>query len=143
MSILRTIKSLCVSTLCVLAVLGMTGCFNTYNFEPDEFSKLQNNEKVPRTVKSKDGDEIVVDRGTNVYVRSTGGRRYQLTPFNFKLTRSQLVASDRDTLLMKSEIADYEVDLLSTPLTVLLISAGVAVAGGLIAFAVVESSSSN
>ena len=90
-------------------------------------------------MKSKDGEEIVVERGTNVFVRSVGGRRYQLTPFNFKLTRSQLVASDRDTLLMKSEIDEYEVDLLSTPLTVVLISAGVAVAGGLIALAVVQS----
>jgi len=140
MTILRSFKSLAASSLVALAVLGMTGCFNTYTFEPDEFGKLQNAQKgVPQTVKSKDGDDIVVDRGTNIFVRSVGGRRYSLTPYNFKLTRSQLVASDRDTLLMKSEIEEYEVDLLSTPLTVLLISAGVAVAGGLIALAVVQS----
>lgn len=137
---IKQVKSLVITSLAVLGALGMTGCFNTYYFEPDEFAKLQSAEKVPQTVKSKDGDEVVVERETNVFVRSTGGRRYPLTPFNFKLTRSQLVASDRDTLLMKSEIDSYEVDHLSTPLTVLLISVGVAIAGGLIAFTVVTAS---
>ncbi|MBT8493155.1 MAG: PilZ domain-containing protein, partial [Deltaproteobacteria bacterium] len=43
-----------------------------------------------------------------VYVRSVGGRRYPITAFNFKMTRSQLVASDRDTLLALGELESYE-----------------------------------
>ncbi len=115
-----------------------TGCFNTYRFAPKEFKKLQTTEKIPRTVVSKKGRQIVVERTTPIFVRSTGGRRYRITPFNFKMTQTQLVASDRDYLLSIGEIKRYEVDLLSTPLTVLLISLGVAVAGGLIGFAVIS-----
>lgn len=113
-----------------------SGCFNTYYLEPEEFMKLQRAEEVPRTVVSKKGEQVVVERTTNLFVRSVGGRRYQVTPFNFKMTQSQLVASDRDTLLMLDEVKSYEVDHLSTPLTVLIIVAGVVVVGGLIAVAV-------
>ena len=115
-----------------------SGCFNTYRFTPTEFKKLQSTLKVPQTVVSKKGRQVVVERTTPIFVRSTGGRRYRITPFNFKMTRTQLVASDRDYLLSIGEIKSYEVDLLSTPLTVLLISLGVALAGGLIVGAVLQ-----
>ena len=114
------------------------GCFNTYRVSPEEFKKLQSTEKIPRTITSKAGKSLAVERTTNIWVRSTGGRRYRITPFNFKMTPTQLVASDRDYLLSIGEIKSYEVDFLSTPLTVALISVGVAVAGGLIAFAVIS-----
>ncbi len=120
-----------------LGVLTGTGCFDTYRFAPEEFAKLQRPEEIPRTVKDKDSDQVVVDRGTSLYVRSKGGRRYPVTAFNFKMTRSQLVASDRDTLLALGEIDSYEVDLLSTWKTATLITLGVAVAAGLIVFTVV------
>jgi hypothetical protein len=45
-----------------------------------------------------------------------------VTPFNFKITESQLVASDRDTLLAVDGIDAYEVDHLSTWKTVLIAS---------------------
>ena len=111
-----------------------SGCFNTYRVPADEFRKLQTAEEVPRTIKSKGSVDVLVEETTNIYVRSEGGRRYPITPFNFKMTRSQLVASDRDTLLSLGEIAEYEVDHLSTPLTVGIISAAVVLAGGLITF---------
>jgi len=120
----------------ILAMFALTasGCFNTYRVTADEYRKLQTAEEVPRTIKSKGGTDVLVEETTNIYVRSEGGRRYPITPFNFKMTRSQLVASDRDTLLSLGEIAEFEVDHLSTPLTVGIISAAVVLAGGLIAF---------
>ena len=114
-----------------------SGCFNTYRVPADEFRKLQTAEEVPRTIKSKGSTDVLVEETTNIYVRSEGGRRYPITPFNFKMTGSQLVASDRDTLLSLGEIAEYEVDHLSTPLTVGIISAAVVLAGGLITFTLV------
>lgn len=118
------------------AAAFLAGCFNTYHLQPDEFARLQTDAEVPLVVKADDGTEILVDRQTSISVVSAGGRRYPVTAFNFKMTGSQLVASDRDTLLMLDEVADYDVQLLSTPKTVLLIAAGVVLAGGLIAFTI-------
>ncbi len=115
-----------------------TGCFNTYSLEREEFAKLQRADAVPAVVKSKGGENVAVDRDTALFVRSVGGRRYPVTAFNFKLTESQLVASDRDTLLMTSELQSYEVDHLSTWKTVLLITAGALAAAGVIVGVVVS-----
>lgn len=134
---LRT--SALVTTITFL-MAALTGCFNTYRVGEEEFRSLQTAEQIPRTVTSVSGEQVVVDRETPIYVRSVGGRRYPITPFNFKMSGSQLVASDRDTLLALGEIQSYEVDLLSTPKTVGLIALGVAVATGLIVFTVVSAS---
>ena len=55
-----------------------------------------------------------------------------MTPFNFRISQTQLVASDRDTLLAVNGIESYEVDHLSTWKTVLLASGGAAIAAGVI-----------
>lgn len=131
LAVLATVAAFC------FGIVTGAGCFDTYRFKPEEFAKLQRPEEVPRTVTDTDGEQVVVNRGTAMYVRSTGGRRYPITAYNFKLTGSQLVASDRDTLLALSDIDSYEVDLLSTWKTATLITAGVAVVAGLIVFTVV------
>ena len=128
---------------CFLLTVVLTGCFDTYRFSPEEFRKLQTPEQVPRTVSSVENEKVIVERGTSTYVRSKGGRRYPVTAFNFKMTRSQLVASDRDTLLALSDLQSYEVDLLSTWKTATLIALGVAVAGGLITLSVIQSQSND
>lgn len=133
----KTLRFAALGVIFAFFAATASGCFNTYRVSPDEFRKLQTSEQVPRTIKSKGNTDVVVEETTNVYVRSEGGRRYPITPFNFKMTGSQLVASDRDTLLSLGEIAEYEVDHLSTPLTVGIISAAVVLAGGLIAFTLV------
>lgn len=120
------------STAVAFAVVA-TGCYNTYSFKREEFAKLQSPTSRVVVVKSKGDNDVAVDSDTSLYVRSTGGRRYQVSAFNFKLTESQLVASDRDTLLMVNELDSYEVDHLSTWKTVLLIAAGAAAVGGIIA----------
>jgi len=74
-------------------------------------------------------------------VRTDGGRRYQLTPFNFSMSSSQLVASDRDTLLPLANLKSYEVDLLSTGKTASVIAAGVLGAGAFIAAIIATSGS--
>lgn len=134
------------ATVAVLSLLfflapAMSGCFNTYELTQEEFAKLQGSDEIPLAVDSKGGEKLLVDRDTPIYVRSVGGRRYPLTPFNFKMTSSQLVASDRDTLLAISDLEDYEVDLFSDTQTILLISAGVAVVAGLIVITAVTAGS--
>lgn len=112
----------------------VSGCYSTYQVPREEFAKLQRSEDTSplEVVQTGDGEGVEVDRDTNIYVRSVGGRRYQVTPFNFKMTQSQLVASDRDTLLRLDEIDDYEVDHLSVGWTTTIVALGAAAAAGLI-----------
>jgi len=115
------------------------GCYNTYTVSKDEFAKAQRAPDDSRqvTLTDSEGTNVVVEDDTALYVRSTGGRRYPVTAFNYRLTQSQLVASDRDTLLALDELESYEVDHLSTWQTVLLASGGaLAVAGVIVAIAV-------
>ncbi len=112
-------------TTLAFTLSSVAGCFNTCDVPREEFEKLQATEEIPVAVSSVAGEKVLVDRETNLYVRSVGGRRYPVTPFNFKMTSSQLVASDRDTLLALGEISDYEVDHFSEVQTGILIGAGV------------------
>lgn len=129
-------------TLAIFAVATLfSGCFNTYQVSQEEFARLQSQEEIPVTVTSAGGEKILVDRETQIYVRSVGGRRYPVTPFNFKMTASQLVASDRDTLLAINEVDQYEVDLFSDTQTILLITGGVVAVAALIVVTAVTAGS--
>lgn len=129
---LSNLRSTAVVAAFAFGLPSVTACFNTYDVPREEFERLQASEDIPLTVKSKAGEAVLVDRDTNIYVRSVGGRRYPITPFNFKMTSSQLVASDRDTLLALGEIEDYEVDHFSEVQTGLIIGVGVAAVTALI-----------
>ena len=120
-------------SLTILLFLS-AACYNTYYISREQLKELQMAEKGDReVVKSVDGEEVVVEADTRLAVRSEGGRKYPITPFNFTVTQTQLVASDRDTLLALSELRDEaEVQHLSTWKTVGLISLGVAAAAGLV-----------
>ncbi len=122
-----------VGSLCIFFFLS-AACYNTYHISRDQLSLLQSAEDGQRrTVRTVDEDDVLVEDATRLAVRSKGGRRYPLTPFNFTLTETQLVASDRDTLVSLGELReDAEVQHLSTWRTVGLISLGVAAATGLI-----------
>ena len=116
----------------LLVTFTTVGCYNTYYLKQDTFAGLQKAETRSMSVTDSAGEAVQVSDDTKLFARSTGGRRYQITPFNFKMTKSQLVASDRDYILMLDEVDSYEVDKLSTWKTVGLISLGVAAVGGLI-----------
>ncbi len=124
-------------TLAAFALMAI-GCYNTYVVPAEEFAKLQVKPESAEvtSIKSSDGTDVVVESSTRTFVRSAGGRRYPVTPFNFKMTSSQLVASDRDTLLMLDGVDAYEVQHLSTWKTVTLASVGAAAAAGVI-FAII------
>lgn len=144
-----------VTIIALLSTLG--GCYNTYNVPSVEFRKLQArnaagsdsvlNDKLkpeemqklmsrsaddPVAVRTDKNQLVAVTRNTKTFIRSEGGRRYQVTPFNFSMNSSQLVASDRDTLVPIAELKNYEVDLLSNGKTIGAISVGVAAAAGFI-----------
>lgn len=119
-----------------LAVTMFTmGCYNTHLISRQE--QLPNLQVRPENgvtvVKDMDGQDVEVTDDTNLFVRSAGGKRYPITPYNFKMTESQLVASDRDYILDANGLTETaEVDKPSTWKTALWITAGVLIAGGLI-----------
>jgi len=126
-----------VAILSVIAFscVSFVGCYNTYYVPKAEFERLQSAESIDAVVvvKTDEGDGVEVNKDTGLFVRSLGGRRYPVTPFNFRITRSQMVASDRDTLLALSEVDSFEVDHISIGWTATLIAVGAAAMGGVIA----------
>jgi hypothetical protein len=148
----------------LLASLPLAGCYNTYIVPSEEFRKLQSPAAIRQdaklierlakedtqqllarrandavTVTSVDQKQVAVTRDTRLYVRSQGGRRYQVTPFNYSMYSSQLVASDRDALVPLASLKSYEIDLLSTGKTAGTVAVGVALAAGFIAYVVASS----
>lgn len=136
-----------VASMLVMSLLSL-GCYNTYLVPRSELATLQ---EVPEsgqaTVRDTQGNEVVVKDDTRLFVRSTGGKRYPITPFNFRLSESQLVASDRDYILDVNGLREQaEVDQLSKWKTGLWIAGGVAVFAtivGLIAWASATSGGSS
>jgi hypothetical protein len=116
----------------LLVTFTTVGCYNTYYLKQETFAGLQRSDATAVNVTDNGGESVQVSDDSKLFARSMGGRRYQITPFNFKMTKSQLVASDRDYILMLDEVESYEVDKLSTWKTVGLISLGVAAVGGFI-----------
>ena len=135
-SIMRACTRTAAALTILLFTITTTGCFNTYRFTQEEFAKVQRPDEVPMVIETEANEDVVIDRDTKLYVRSNGGRRYTITAFNFKLTKSQLVASDRDTLLMTSDLQSYEADFLSEWQTALVVIAGVAALGGVVGLVV-------
>ncbi|NOZ01303.1 MAG: hypothetical protein GXP54_05370 [Deltaproteobacteria bacterium] len=131
-----------VALLLILSLVAM-GCYSTYQIPRTELQKLQSSETGTAVVKGVDGEDLVVEQDTRLFVRSKGGKRYPITPFNFKMTESQLVASDRDYILdMNGLEQDGEVDNLSIWKTALLGTLGGLVLSGIIVWAVLEGRSS-
>lgn len=126
----------------VLIAFGTVGCYSTYLIPRSELETLQTSETGTATVRDTDGREVAVKDDTHLYVRSKGGKRYPLTPFNFRMTESQIVASDRDYILDLASLKDEaEVDHVSTWKTVTLISLGAAALAGLIVVTVLSAKS--
>ncbi len=122
-----------VIAIAVLVSFSTVGCYSTYVIPRTELEKLQVAEATPVTVKDLEGEALQVSDDTHLFVRSKGGKRYPITPFNFKMTESQLVASDRDYILDLNGLEDRaEVDHASTWKTVTLIAIGAAVVAGLV-----------
>jgi len=123
--------------------LSAMGCYSTYQIPRDELARLQSSEENTATVKDVDGDDVLVKHDTRLFVRSKGGKRYPITPFNFKMTASQVVASDHDYILDISGLEEEgEVDHVSIWKTALLGTLGGLVLSGIIVWAVIEGRSS-
>ena len=126
----------------LLVSFAPVACYNTYYISRDELKKLEHSDKPTVVVKDIQGKNVQVNENTRLFVRSVGGKRYRLTPFNFKITQHQLVASDRDYILQLQALKDKaEIDVPSWWKNGLLIGTGVLAIAGLIVAVVMTSGS--
>lgn len=123
-----------IAALLVLVSFGSFACYNTYYVDMDDLQQVQTAEKGTKVALPTHKEEkVVVDPATRLFVRDVNGKRYQITPYNFRIINQQLVASDRDYIFMMNQLKPKaEVELLSTWKTVGIIGLGAAAVTGLI-----------
>lgn len=113
--------------LMILTLIFQTGCYNTYSVSMDEFKKIQEADGAEfKLIKTEDGKEITITENSRVGVKDINGRYYPISPFNFTINSTQLVAPDEDLLLSSKAIEDANVKLVDPTNTALLIG-GVAI----------------
>jgi hypothetical protein len=140
--------------LLVLLSFGSFACYTTYHISMDQLKELQAADDGKTVVETREGATLEITHDSRLFVSDYScdlevtvttpffnetscerEKRWQLTPFNFRVTASQIVASDRDYIFMKSQLVpEAQVDRLSTVKTVGLIAAGVLGVGGFIAW---------
>lgn len=127
------------AALAALALVAQTGCYNTYNVTLEELGKAQEGGSDNAVeVATGSGEKVVISENSKIGVTGKNGKYYAVSPFNFTLTRAQLVAPDEDLLLTRDEIETGNVKLVSGTKTALLVAAGVAVLAGVGIFVAVS-----
>jgi hypothetical protein len=121
----------------VVASFAGTSCYNTYHISQEQLLGLQTADKeTVKVVETTKGKKLGIAPATRLFVRDLHGKRYPITPFNFKVTQSQLVASDRDYIFMLDQLKkEGEVDVLSNGLTAAAVIGAVAGATGVVILA--------
>ncbi len=110
-----------------LCMVTSFGCYDTYNVKLDELAKAQEGGSAGAVkVTTDEGEEVVITSNTKIGVTENAGDYHSISPFNFTIAGSQLVAPDEDLLLPASAIATGNVKLVSGTKTAILVTAGVA-----------------
>ncbi|MBU0553289.1 hypothetical protein KKF91_20435 [Myxococcota bacterium] len=122
-------KSLAAASALLLA--GQFGCYNTFNVSLDELGKAQEGGRSAVVTITPDDcatDEckVQITEDAKIGVTDKGGVYHPVSPFNFTLTRNQLVAPDEDLLLNRGEIETGNVKVVSGTRTTLLVTSGFA-----------------
>jgi hypothetical protein len=118
--------------LTLVTLLFQLGCYNTYNISLDELGKAQEGgSNAAVKVKTEAGHELIVTENTKIGVTSKQGQYFAISPFNFTMTRGQIIAPDEDLLIGKQNIQTGNVKQVSGTKTALIVLAGLgAVVGG-------------
>lgn len=111
-----------------------TACFNRYNISTDELSNLDSSHIARSvTVKDSNGMDVAVSATTPIKVQ-TAGKEYSVSPFNFALTETQLVAPDYDLLLSREDVTGAVVSEFNPTKTWSLAAGGLLAAVGAFIF---------
>lgn len=113
-----------------LVAFGQLACYNAYTISTSELEKLQSGNIAEYVVVESDEGPVSVRATTPIAVETTDGQRYNVTPFNFSLSESQLVAPDYDLLLARDSVSGARVSEFSKGKTIGLVLGAVAAAAG-------------
>ena len=113
-------------------MLAQYGCYNTYNVSLTEMKKAQYGGDISAVqVSTEGGEDIVVSEDTKIGVTSRSGEYFAISPFNFTLDDTRLIAPGEGFLLSTKQIETGNVKQVSTGKTVGLVLGGLlAVIGG-------------
>ena len=121
--------------LMILTLLFQTGCYNTYVVSTEEFKKIQESDGAEfKSIMTEGGQEITITENSRVGVQDINGNYYPISPFNFTISKMQMIAPDDydlegnlGLLIDTKEISVKNVQIVNPTNTALLIG-GVAVA---------------
>jgi len=121
--------------LAIVTATSLVACYNTYNISLEEMAKAQEGGISSAVeVKTDSGELVVISENSKIGVTGTSGEYYPVSPFNFTLTRGQLIAPDEDLLLGRSQIETGNIKQVSGGKTVVLVLTGLAAVIGGAAF---------
>lgn len=106
----------------LLVTFVQLGCYNKYRISTDELGRLQST-YIGATETVTAGDkEISISATTPIRVVTNDGSTYSVSPFNFVLSETQLVAPDYDLLLSRDNLVGADVSEFASGKTIGLIT---------------------
>lgn len=118
----------------VIVAFANLACYNSFRISTDELERLSSRYiDESATVQGTRGgqtQEVEVRATSPITLRTEGGERHSITPFNFSMTDNQFIAPDYDLLLQRDSIAHADVAEFAPLKTGLLISGIVIAAVG-------------
>ncbi|MFT4703840.1 MAG: hypothetical protein ACI81R_001533 [Bradymonadia bacterium] len=121
-----------ISPLVVIAFLQLA-CYKSYTITTDELEQLQSSNIAESvTLPTADG-EVEVSVATPITLQIADGENHRLSPFNFTMNESNLIAPDYNLLVTRSNIEGARVQQFSKGRTIALIVGSIVAAGGLFA----------
>lgn len=128
-SVLRLVTPL------VLVAFAQLACYKSYTITTEQLAELQSSAIAESVTMSTESGEVDVSATTPIRVFTTD-ETVNVSPFNFTMNESNLIAPDYDLLLRRDQITGARVQEFSKGRTIGLIVGAVLVAGG--AFAAVS-----
>jgi len=114
----------------VLIAFFQLGCYAKYRISISELEELQSGSMQETVTVNSDAGPVVVRGTTPIEVHTTTGVRHSVTPFNFSVTDTQLVAPDYNLLIVRDNLDHARVSEFKRGRTVALIVGSVLLAGG-------------
>ncbi len=117
-----------------VAVIGTvlivsSGCYSRHTITTDELEKLESGQIAERVEVEADDGVVTVRATTPIQVLTADGG-HNISPFNFSLSDTQLVAPDYDLLLPRDAVEGARVSEFAKGKTIGLIVGAVLIAGG-------------
>ncbi len=122
-SVLRLVTPL------VLVAFAQLACYKSYTITTEQLADLQSSAIAESVTMSTDSGDVEVSATTPIRV-FTDGETLSVSPFNFTMNETNLIAPDYDLLLQRSQITGARVQEFSKGRTIGLIVGAVLVAGG-------------